>query len=352
MMKRYLLLGLILVISTRAHGQRLFVGLEGSSTPPTCSSDLSGFPDVSWENHFVFDISGAAATPAGLIYLCNGSFTTELYAATLANYPEHLCTTGVDLHALAFGRGTLWGYSNYASPKGIYAIDPSTGDATLVLDVYTGTSYRFFALDYNPVDDLLYGYTEYGNAGLYAINIDTGEMTRLAGTIPAANGQGRGLAVGNHTVYLTATRGDDDIPHFAYDLSQGPGGTWVGFTNPYPDYHSAGGAAWIPEPFSGIQGDALSAPTGLRWEAVGPNPAAGPVGLNFYLPTPGAAHLAMHDAAGRRVATVFAGVLQSGPHAVHWNGCDSAGRPISAGVYYARLSFGKAVKTCRIVLVR
>ncbi|GAF95546.1 unnamed protein product, partial [marine sediment metagenome] len=40
--------------------------------------------------------------------------------------PQHLATISEDMSALAYGRGTLWGYSNYADPKGIYAIDPTT----------------------------------------------------------------------------------------------------------------------------------------------------------------------------------------------------------------------------------
>jgi hypothetical protein len=230
-----------------AHAQRLFVGLEGS-TPMTRSTDLVGFPDVVYENHFSFDVSGAAAAPDGTLYLCNGPFTTKLYESDLDGPPQLLATLSEDMSALAFGRGKLYGYSNYADPKGIYEIDTATGACTLVLDVYTGTGFRFFALDYNPVDDLFYGYTEYGASGLYSINIDTGEMIQLAGTIPASNGQGRGMAVGNNTVYLTATRGDDDIPFFAYDISQGVGGEWTPFTQAYPAYHSTGGAAWIPDP--------------------------------------------------------------------------------------------------------
>ncbi len=58
-------------------------------------------------------------------------------------------------------------------------------------------------------------------SGLYALEIDGRTATRIAPPIPASNSQGRGLAVGNHTVYLTATRGDDGIPCYAYDLTQG-----------------------------------------------------------------------------------------------------------------------------------
>jgi len=203
---------------------------------------------VVWTSHFKFDVSGAAARPDGLLYLCNGAFTTDLYSSTLGGPPKFLSQLQVDMSSLAYGRGKLYGYSNFAATKGIYEIDPDTGVTTLVLDVFTNTGFRFFALDYNPVDDLLYGYTEFGDTGLYSINIDTGEMLKIVGVIPASNGQGRGLAIGRNTVYLTATRGDDGIPYFSYDLSQGANGQWQSFTQPYPQFHSTGGAAYISQP--------------------------------------------------------------------------------------------------------
>lgn len=246
------ILFLIFIISGLTAEGTLFVGLEGS-TPPTFHTDMAGFPNVTWSSGFTHDVSGAAATPDGTIYLCEGAFTTHLYQATLTTPPQQLCTIANDMSALAYGNGTLYGYSNYATPKGIYSIDPNTGATELVLDVYTGYGFMFFALDFNPEDGLFYGYTEYGTSGLYSINTDTGEMLQLTGTIPATNGQGRGMAVGDNTVYLTATRGDDGIPYFAYDISQGTGGTWVEFPNPYPAYHSTGGAAWIPAPIPTIQ---------------------------------------------------------------------------------------------------
>ncbi len=237
---------LLLGLSLTAEGT-LFVGLEGSS-PSTFTTDMTGFPNVTWTSGYSFDVSGAAATPEGTIYLIEGAFTTYLYETTLSSTPQLLCTISEDMSSLAYGNGTLYGFSNYADPKGIYSIDTTTGAATLVLDVYSGFSFRFFALDFNPEDNLFYGYTEYGASGLYSINIDTSGMIQLTGSIPASNGQGRGMAVGDNTVFLTATRGDDGIPYFAYDISQGAGGNWVEFPNPYPTYHSTGGAAFIPAP--------------------------------------------------------------------------------------------------------
>src|SRR5690606_33842457 len=79
---------------------------------------------------------------------------------------------------LAYGRGKLYGYFNYAGgpgPLGIYEIDPATCSRTLVVET---SPYRFFGLDYNPADGLLYGVTGFGSpSGLYSIDPDTGTMT-------------------------------------------------------------------------------------------------------------------------------------------------------------------------------
>ena len=335
-----------------ADAQRLFVGLEGSA-PVTRSSDLAGFPDVVYQPHFAFDVSGAAATPEGLLYLCNGAFTTHLYSATLESSPTHLATISVDISALAYGQGTLWGYSNYATPKGIYEIDPVSGAATLVLDVYTGESLRFFALDYNAADGLLYGYSEYGNAGIYSLNLQSGEMIRLAGTIPASNGQGRAMAVGNNTAFLTATRGDDNIPCFAYDLSQGVGGTWVPFTNPYPAYHSTGGAAWIPDPTADLNPTVPArGALGFDLERITPNPATGPVGIQLRMPQAGDACLRVFDMSGRCLARHTYHNRPAGVSDLTWDGRDLFGTRVPAGTYVIRVETDHGARSSTLRLVR
>ena len=226
-----------------AHAQ-IFVGLEGGS-PPTRTSDLAGFPTVSYSPGVSFDVSGAAGRGDGSVYLCNGAFTTVLYEHDFTGSPGRLVTIDRDIHALAYDGQTLYGYSNFSTPKGIYSIDPATGATELVYDIHTGTSFRFFALDYNAADGLLYGYTEYGDTGLWAIDTDAQEMTKIVDPYPAANTQGRAMAIGNNTVYMLSTRGADGVPAFAYDLSQGTGGTWTAFTNPYTDSNATGGAAWL-----------------------------------------------------------------------------------------------------------
>jgi hypothetical protein len=230
-------------VAASANAQ-IFVGLEGGS-PATYTSDLAGFPSVSWAPGIRVDVSGAAGKGDGSVYFCSGPFTTALFEHDFSGSPTRLTTIDRDIHAMAYDGQTLYGYSNFSAIKGIYSIDPSTGATELVYDIHTDTSFRFFALDYNPADGLLYGYTEYGDTGLYAIDIDAQEMTKIVDPYPADNTQGRAMAIGNNTVYMLSTRGADGVPAFSYDLSQGPGGEWVAFTNPYTDSNATGGAAWL-----------------------------------------------------------------------------------------------------------
>jgi len=334
----------VFLAAGQAEAGRLFVGLSSSGVT-TRSSDLAGFPDVTWTDHYTFEVEGAAATPEDTLYLCNGAFNTDLYRATLDGYPEFAADLDEDIKSLAFGRDTLWGFSNYADTKGIYSIDTQTGQCVLKLDTYTGYGFRFFGLGYNPEDDMLYGYTEYGESGLYSIDLDTGDMVKIADPIPASNSQGRALAVGDDVVYLAATRGDDDIPLYAYDLSQGPGGDWEPFTNPYPSYHSSGGAAWLTDTL-GVRGETASpvAPEAIRLQ-VRPNPAGEEVVFTYRLPAEGSATLEIYDTAGRLRGLVMEGRLQAGSGQRAWP-C-----ALPEGVYTAVLRRGGAMASCRMVVL-
>jgi len=226
----------------------LFVGVQYGSLP-TRTTDLSGFPNVQWISGFVFELNGAAGRPDGALYLSSGDFNTKLYLSPIEGPPIFLCNLEEYVSGLAYGRGRLFGFANYASPMGIYEINPATGDMSLL--VATG-NYRFFALDYNPADGLLYGYTEYGSpTGLYSIDIDTGQMTHVASSVPAPNSAARGLACGYNKVYAVTVYGDAGYPMYMYDLAQGPGGTWVPMTHPYPESHATSGAAFAPGPVPG-----------------------------------------------------------------------------------------------------
>ncbi len=211
---------------------------------PTRTTDLSGFPNTNWLSGFPFEVDGAAARPDGAVFISNGGFSGKLYLAPVEGPAIWLCNLQYPAEGLAYGRGRLFGFCNFASPLGIYEINPSNGSMTLAMS--TGDR-RFFALDYNPVDGLLYGYTEYGSpTGLYAINIDTMQMTFIAPPIPTANSAARAMACGYNKVYLVPVYGNEGYDMYVYDLAQGVGGVWVPMTHPFPESQSTGGAAFAP----------------------------------------------------------------------------------------------------------
>ena len=69
-----------------------------------------------------------------------------------------------------------------------------------------------------------------------------------------------------------------------------------------------------------------------------PNPFGRTTMFQFSLAKSGAAELEVFSVDGRRVRRLASGTREAGEYRVEWNGTDEAGRPLSAGVYYARLS--------------
>ena len=81
-----------------------------------------------------------------------------------------------------------------------------------------------------------------------------------------------------------------------------------------------------------------------------PNPAAGGVTLGF---AAGESMVVLDawDLAGRRVASIFRGVVH-GAGVVRWDGRGDDGRPLRAGVYLIRLTDGRATTSRRMALLK
>jgi hypothetical protein len=98
--------------------------------------------------------------------------------------------------------------------------------------------------------------------------------------------------------------------------------------------------------------DASPAPPPFRLGAPSPNPSGGRVRLDVSLPAAADVRLVVFDVQGRRVATLVEGLLASGRHPVAWESRDDRGRPVAAGVYWARLEALGEVRTKAIVIAR
>ena len=97
----------------------------------------------------------------------------------------------------------------------------------------------------------------------------------------------------------------------------------------------------VPDPSDVL---ALSAPS--------PNPSAAGVLLRLTLPHTDRVNLAIHDAAGRRVRQVLAGVHGPGEHSIRWDGRSDTGLALAPGLYFVRLETGGRVLEQKIVRVR
>jgi plastocyanin len=83
-----------------------------------------------------------------------------------------------------------------------------------------------------------------------------------------------------------------------------------------------------------------------------PNPTRGGAAFQFALARPGHARIDVHDALGRRIATVLDGTLAPGSYRGSWDGRVAGGGPAPAGVYEVRLAVPGAVQSRRVTLLR
>lgn len=83
-----------------------------------------------------------------------------------------------------------------------------------------------------------------------------------------------------------------------------------------------------------------------------PNPFNPRVQVGFELADSATAQLAVHDARGRRVTVLHQGPLASGRQVFHWDGRDSAGHLMPAGVYVFQLDTGREVRLGKAVLAK
>jgi hypothetical protein len=84
-----------------------------------------------------------------------------------------------------------------------------------------------------------------------------------------------------------------------------------------------------------------------------PNPFASETLIRFVIPSPGReVTLRIFDARGREVATLLDGKRLAGLNTARWDGKNSRGARVAAGLYVCRLEAGEEVLSRKIVLVR
>jgi hypothetical protein len=83
-----------------------------------------------------------------------------------------------------------------------------------------------------------------------------------------------------------------------------------------------------------------------------PNPARGTTAVSYTLAQAGRVHLGVYDVSGRLVRRLVDGDRSAGTETVVWNGTDTSGERLGAGVYFVRLAGPGFRETRKVLLLR
>ena len=92
----------------------------------------------------------------------------------------------------------------------------------------------------------------------------------------------------------------------------------------------------------------------LEFKLVGnyPNPFNPSTTIRFSLPSEGLADLSIYGMNGQKIRELVSKSIPAGMHSIVWNGRDDDGKPVSSGVYIARLKMNGKVESRRMTLVK
>lgn len=97
-----------------------------------------------------------------------------------------------------------------------------------------------------------------------------------------------------------------------------------------------------------------SVPERFTVEAAYPNPfrpAAGPAHIGLRLAEAAPVHVVVYDALGREVAELLNEALEAGSYELVWDGTDTAGHRLAAGIYLYRVTAGTFTQTQRLTIL-
>jgi len=99
---------------------------------------------------------------------------------------------------------------------------------------------------------------------------------------------------------------------------------------------------------SGVTSVPASSVFGQSDLRIKPNPAKEPVGIQFAVPVSGVATVDVFDTQGRLVKRVLNKTTAAGNASTSWDGRDTAGKEVAAGVYFVRVKTPTTLRFARI----
>jgi hypothetical protein len=109
-------------------------------------------------------------------------------------------------------------------------------------------------------------------------------------------------------------------------------------------------------PATGGGGPALVDPPlpGYRWALAqsAPNPCVTGTEIRYETGCQVRVSIRIYDALGKEVRTLVNAVKQPGQHAVHWDGYNDSGKPVTSGVYFYKMEAGDFTATRKLLVLR
>jgi hypothetical protein len=283
-------------------------------------------------------LSGQAATGSGSVVarmLLPGFSETDIEAEMTLEF-EDVAHQGIGFYARQTG-GTLQEYAPHGQGYALFLKGGWGWPEDLGIWREVGGTETEFATGYNPVAGGLQNGVRYRVR--YRVSQHAVDSTRIQAKVwPEAASEPAPWTV---DVFDSQPELQNTAGSFALDIYnfQGTGHIFIDDLSiaPYPNTVSVLRAPRKP-------GVALSAP----W----PNPVSGSARVVCSLPEPTRASVVVFDASGRRVSTLFDGVLQPGRTTLEWVPVGANGRRLPAGVYLVRLDAGGLTSVRRAVLVQ
>jgi len=106
------------------------------------------------------------------------------------------------------------------------------------------------------------------------------------------------------------------------------------------------------EPATAVLDETTGLPARFKLGQNYPNPFNPETEISFVLTEGTEVALKVFDVTGRLVTDLHQGHLAAGRHRAIWNGTDETGRPVSSGIYFARLVAGDFTATRKMLLLR
>lgn len=117
------------------------------------------------------------------------------------------------------------------------------------------------------------------------------------------------------------------------------------------DYYVGADPAGVDEE-NGVGLDGSAGRAMLELSAPWPNPLRDRATVNYRLAIAGEVRLSVVDVTGREVAVLERGTKPVGGHAVTWDGRDAAGRAVSNGIYFLKLSANGETSARRVAVMK